>query len=198
MGIGPRLAIPLPLAAHVIAERARPSAEPLASLCPQHFAGSVFDTMPKGRERAGVRGHGGQRGERGSYRNAWAEGDYSRQGVVAGSDSDEDAAHSPNVRARLAHWGCAPFIWLPSLGLPPCVSTHTLSSHRKHGRRPAMGARQRCCARGAVSKTCTAERAGRLPRTAPRREVASTSRRSQSCWRYLGQRERRGCRSDTA
>lgn len=37
-----------------------------------------------------MRGHGGQGGERGSYRNAWAEGNYTRQGLD-GESGDEDA-----------------------------------------------------------------------------------------------------------
>ena len=74
--------------------------------------------MPKGRERAGVRGHGGQRGERGSYRNAWAEGDYSRLG--ADQDSDEEAAHTPNVSARPVYCKrarCPCLVWIGNLGV---------------------------------------------------------------------------------
>ena len=46
-----------------------------------------------------MRGHGGQRGERGSYRDAWAEGNYTRQGLD-GESADEDAP-TPDVRTLL-------------------------------------------------------------------------------------------------
>ena len=46
-----------------------------------------------------MRGHGGQRGERGSYRDAWAEGNYTRQGLD-GESGDEDAP-TPDVRTLL-------------------------------------------------------------------------------------------------
>jgi hypothetical protein len=128
---------------------------------PVHVTGSVSHTMPKGRERAGVRGHGGQRGERGSYRNAWAEGDYSRQG--AGSDSDEDAAHTPNVGARLVYWERVAITCLASLRL----DTLAPISHRTHKEDTCRGARQRRCACVARSEPCPAERAGGLPQTAP-------------------------------
>lgn len=55
--------------------------------------------MPRAREKGGVRGHGGQRGERGSYRDAWAEGNYTRQGLD-GESGDEDAP-TPDVRTLL-------------------------------------------------------------------------------------------------
>ena len=47
--------------------------------------------MPRAQQKGGVRGHG-QRGERGSYRNAWAEGNYTRQGLDGTSDEDEAAS----------------------------------------------------------------------------------------------------------
>ena len=55
--------------------------------------------MPRAQQKGGVRGHG-QRGERGSYRNAWAEGNYTRQGLDG--TSDEDEAASADVRASIA------------------------------------------------------------------------------------------------
>ena len=56
--------------------------------------------MPRAQQKGGVRGHG-QRGERGSYRSAWAEGDYTRQGL--NGTSDEEEAASADVSAASVH-----------------------------------------------------------------------------------------------